>query len=178
MADLEEAFGGHDTFLNDVYGEPLTRPQLHTMAALVPDFVVAGRAEAHHPAGVGLGLGAARAFPSLLDRRLDYGQICQHQFCGHRLQFTAGVRVGAAETPKDDAEGIGFTERCDSLCAGSAARNIDETDLRRNGLLRSLHLGEDGVDHIVQPGVGEAEVDEARSGDLDRRDMADRKSVV
>ncbi len=46
MADLEEAFGGHDTFLNDVYGEPLTRPQLHTMAALVPDPVLADLARA------------------------------------------------------------------------------------------------------------------------------------
>jgi replicative DNA helicase len=46
LADLEEAFGGHDTFLNEVYGEPLTRPQLHTMAGLVADPVLADLANA------------------------------------------------------------------------------------------------------------------------------------
>jgi replicative DNA helicase len=46
LADLEDAFGGHDTFLNDVYGEPLTRAQLHTMAALVDDPVLADLANA------------------------------------------------------------------------------------------------------------------------------------
>jgi replicative DNA helicase len=35
MADLEEPFGGHDAFLHEVYGEPLTRRQLLTMAEVV-----------------------------------------------------------------------------------------------------------------------------------------------
>jgi replicative DNA helicase len=46
LADLEEAFGGHDTFLNDVYGEPLTRSQLHTMTSVVDDPVLADLAKA------------------------------------------------------------------------------------------------------------------------------------
>jgi replicative DNA helicase len=46
FTDLEGAFGGHDEFLNDVYGEPLTRVQLQTMAALIPDPVLADLANA------------------------------------------------------------------------------------------------------------------------------------
>jgi replicative DNA helicase len=46
FVDLEDAFGGHDVFLNDVYGEPLTRVQLQAMAALVPDPVLADLANA------------------------------------------------------------------------------------------------------------------------------------
>jgi replicative DNA helicase len=40
LADLHEAFGGHDTFVDEVYGEPLTRSQLVTLAGLVPDPVI------------------------------------------------------------------------------------------------------------------------------------------
>jgi replicative DNA helicase len=46
MAALEDGFGGRDTFLDTIYGEPLSRAQLVTLARLVPDPVLADLAQA------------------------------------------------------------------------------------------------------------------------------------
>jgi replicative DNA helicase len=46
LTDLEEAFGGRQTFLDHVYGEPLSRQQLATLATLVPDPVLEDLARA------------------------------------------------------------------------------------------------------------------------------------
>ncbi|WP_208029338.1 replicative DNA helicase [Rhabdothermincola sediminis] len=41
VRDLESGFGGRDAFLDQVYGEPLTREQVTRLAELVPDPVLA-----------------------------------------------------------------------------------------------------------------------------------------
>ncbi len=46
LRDLEEPFGGRDVFLDQVYGEPLTREQVGRIATLVPDPVLADLATA------------------------------------------------------------------------------------------------------------------------------------
>ncbi len=37
LADLHEPFGGHDKFIEQIYGEPLSRAQLEVIAGVVPD---------------------------------------------------------------------------------------------------------------------------------------------
>jgi replicative DNA helicase len=46
LADLEACFGGREAFLDQVYGEPLSRTQLVTLASVVPDPVLADLARA------------------------------------------------------------------------------------------------------------------------------------
>jgi replicative DNA helicase len=46
LADLEASFGGREAFLDRVYGEPLSRTQLVTLAGVVPDPVLADLARA------------------------------------------------------------------------------------------------------------------------------------
>ncbi|MEJ5254612.1 MAG: replicative DNA helicase [Acidimicrobiales bacterium] len=46
LRDLEAGFGGRDTFLDEVYGEPLTRGQLRRLAEVVPDPVLGDLASA------------------------------------------------------------------------------------------------------------------------------------
>ncbi len=92
---------------------------------------------------------APRPLLGLLERRLDHGLIREQQVGPDLRDLGRRLRVGP-EAPHDDRERVRLAQLRDPLRGGGPTRDVDEPDLRVDGLARPLHLGQD-----VDPGVGD-----------------------
>ena len=132
-----------------------------------------------------------RALQPLLERALDDREVGQQQLGADLRELLGRFPIGA-EAPDHDGQRVGLAELRHPLGARGAARHVDEADLRRHGLLRTLHLREDGETRVgdrhdrhvrltaVRPGAGECGEERGlpREGHADKTDVAHRSVNV
>ena len=141
---------------------------------------------------VHLGAGPAlRALQPLLERALHDGEVGEEQFPSDLRELPRRCRVGA-EAAEDDRERVGLAQLRHALGARRAARDVDEADLRRHGLLRTLHVREHAEARIrdrhdrdvrlpaVRAGAGERGEERGlpREGHADQTDVTHRSANV
>ena len=89
---------------------------------------------------LGAGL-AACLLLGLLERAVDHAEVGEQQFASHGLEFV-GRRSVPAEAAQHHGERVHLAQLRDALGARHAAGDVHEPNLRRDGLLRRLHVGE------------------------------------
>ncbi len=128
---------------------------------------------------------ALRALHRLLDGALHDGEVGEEQLAPDVVELLHRPPIGA-EAADDHRQRVRLAELRESLRARHAARDVDEANLCRHRLLRTLHLGEDreagiGNRHdrdvglsAVRPGPGES----GEQGGLPREGHADQPDVA